>query len=439
MRPKRSQILSISCVLLYPQASAAVGTVEYRTLTEPVRSANPMIDDFILGHAVDVDIDRQVVIVKEEQLVDEGVHQDESTQIIEVPYDKLVVSIGCKVADNWVPGSKDHCLRLKTIDDAKRIRNAINKCLEFASRPEVADSNDLNQQEREKRQKERRRRTTFAIIGGGPTGLELAGELSDFVEDIAGPGGAYGHLKNDIHIVLLEGMNALVPQFEPSLRQHALANLCERGVKVHLDTKVVQVGPDFIKHTPMTGGGDETTLETGLNIWAAGTGPLPFTTKLMEKLPEQTRGRGKVIVDQWMRCETKDPSKFGTIIVMGDAAAFEARSGSYLPQTAQVAGQQGAYIARLLDRGYDLSVTPPQLNNGTGEIDAMSMWLKMRGLETAPGFDFLNLGALAYEGGGKSLAQVSLGDVPLASFVGGIGFVLWRIVYLAKQISMRNR
>ena len=79
----------------------------------------------------------------------------------------------------------------------------------------------------------------------------------------------------------------------------------------------------------------------------------------------------------------------------------------FLPQTAQVAGQQGAYAARLLDRNYDLSTTPPTLKT---EATWLKAWLQLRGLDAAPGFDFLNLGLLAYVGDGQALTEVQLGE-----------------------------
>jgi hypothetical protein len=85
--------------------------------------------------------------------------------------------------------------------------------------------------------------------------------------------------------------------------------------------------------------------------------------------------------------------------------------------------QQGAYVARLLDRGYDLSATPPVLK----ECDdpAMKSWLQVRGLEEAPGFRFLNMGILAYVGEGKALSQVQLGDQPIFMYAGSVAFMLW--------------
>ena len=245
------------------------------------------------------------------------------------------------------------------------------------------------------------------LFSSGPTGVELAGELSDFIEDITRPRvGAYPRLRDDVRIVLIHGGSDLVPQFEPRLRQHALEALNKRGVEVLLETKVLEVQDGKVRYVNKNGG-EEQMLDTGICVWAAGTGPVPFVSKLLEKLPNEAKGAGgKINVDEWMRCPMPDAESFGSILVMGDAAAFKGRKGDYLPQTAQVAGQQGAYAARLLDRNYDLTQTPPKLKT---KDTLLKTWLQLRGLDTAQGFDFLNLGLLAYVGGGQALTEIQLG------------------------------
>lgn len=95
----------------------------------------------------------------------------------------------------------------------------------------------------------------------------------------------------------------------------------------------------------------------------------------------------------------------------------------------------------MLNRGYDMQLTPPKLPE-LSESEAFSLlrvWLIARGLEEAPGFNFLSLGLLAYCGQEEALNQVMVGDVPLFNYSGKLAFVLWRSVYLAKQASSRNQ
>jgi NADH dehydrogenase FAD-containing subunit len=228
-----------------------------------------------------------------------------------------------------------------------------------------------------------------------------------------------------------------------------LEALEKRGVEVRLDTRVQEVGDGFVRLLS-TRTGEEETVPVGLTVWAAGNRPVGFVDTLLNQLPESARGAGgRVAVDKYFRCPTKTPETFGSIFVLGDACCFtEGPEATLLPQTAQVAGQEGAYVARLMNRGYDLSTTPPRLPETpsseearVANIDATlnAAWLKLRGLDEAQGFRFLNLGILAYVGGGEALSQVELGDVPIFSYAGSVAFILWRSVYLVKQVATRNR
>jgi NADH dehydrogenase FAD-containing subunit len=429
-------------------ASAAVGTVEYRSMTEAVRAANPCIDQYLEGKATDVNVANKTVTVKLNSLLD-GVREGEPPELT-LSYDHLIVSVGCKIDDKGVTGA-DKALRLKTLDDARKLRQAVGECFEFSSRPDVAGP-DMAE--------ERRKRSTFLIVGGGPTGVETAGELHDLAVDITRPNkGVYPNLKNDIRVIVAHSGPSLVPQFEPRLRDEALKSLKKKGVEVILNTYVTEVGDGYAKLSTKKFdengeviGRDEYTIDTGLTVWAAGTTPVSFVDKLLGQLPDEARNRdGRVNVDKFMRPVMMDGSLLGSVLVLGDAAAFPEGDElisrhATLPQTAQVAGQQGAYVARLLNRGYSLDTTPPSLPSNLTMTTAnvfddpvMNKWLEMRDLTTANPFVFLNLGILAYLGGGEALSQVQLGDVPIFSYFGSVAFVLWRSVYLVKQVATRNR
>lgn len=213
-------------------------------------------------------------------------------------------------------------------------------------------------------------------------------------------------------------------------------SLQSAGVEVRLNTFTTKVEEDYVLLAPK-GSDKEEKLDFGVCLWAAGTAPVPFIQTLLDKLPEEARARGnRINVDPWLRCPTPTPESFGSVLVLGDAAAVPTKS-SVLPQTAQVAGQEGAYAARLICRGFDLSVTPPVLKP---DVDATkAAWLKLRGLNEAEPFKFFNLGLLAYVGSGEALTQIEIGDVPIASYAGSTSFVLWRSVYLVKQVATRNR
>ena len=462
-------------------ASAAVGTVEYRSVTEPIRVTNPYIDNFVEGRAIGIDVEGKKLQVQLSSLgtvtgsfrglasdascrldpepiqsyvdySDDGsmVQRDRSKgagDVIELNYDYLLCAVGTASRSSIVKGAKEYCFNLKTSQDSKRLRTALGEALEYASRPDVQDSYYISDEVTAMARAERRRRVRIAIVGGGPTGVELSGELKDFFAQICSyPDGAYQHLKDDISVMLIHGGCDLLPAMDRELRTRALDALHAQGVEVRLNTRLKEVGRDFI--TIGEKGSDvEETIPVGLTVWAAGNAPVPFVKELLSQLPPQAAGPGgRIVVDKWLRCQTNSPSSFGSIFVLGDVACLSEKEKydvepQPLPQTAQVAGQQGAFAARMLNRGYDMQATPPALPelSESESFSLLRVWLAARGLEEAPGFTFLSLGLLAYVGQEEALNQVTIGNVPIFNYSGKIAFTLWRTVYLAKQASSRNQ
>jgi len=461
-------------------ASAAVGTVEYRSMTEPIRVTNPYIDNFVEGRAIGVDVENKKVAVQltalgtvtgafkgvassapcrldPEPVQTSILFEEDGTivrdkrmgagDVIELNYDHLLCCVGTASRSSIVPGAKEHCFNLKTSQDSKRLRTAIGEALEFASRPDVQEFYYASEDDRERARAERRRRLRIAVVGGGPTGVELSGELCDFFGQICGaPDGAYQHLREDVEVLLIHGGAELLPAMDRELRLRALEALQGQGVKVYLNTRLKEVGQDYII-VGEKGSDAVEEIPLAVTVWAAGNAPVPFIKELLSQLPPEAAGSGgRIMVDRWLRPPTYTKESFGSIMVLGDVACFESQSKfdtepQALPQTAQVAGQQGAFAARMLNRGYDTDVTPPKLHapSSTEAFSLLRVWLIARGLEEAPGFNFLSLGLLAYVGQEEALNQVMLGNVPLFNYSGKFAFVLWRSVYLAKQASSRNQ
>lgn len=367
--------------------------------------------------------------------------------VIELSYDYLVCAVGTASRSSIVPGAKEHCFNLKTSQDSKRLRTAIGEALEYASRPDVQDLYYPDEETQFRAREERKRRVRIAVVGGGPTGVELSGELMDFFAQVCSLNdGAYQHLRDDVSVMLIHGGSDLLPAMDVDLRERALEALYNQGVEVRLNTRLQEVGRDYIKICEK-GSDDVEFIPVGLTVWAAGNAPVPFVKELLSQLPESAAGSaGRINVDRWLRCPTRSQDTFGSIMVLGDVACYETESKyetepEPLPQTAQVAGQQGAFAARMLNRGYDMRQTPPRLPELTSSeaSSLLRVWLVTRGLEEAPGFNFLSLGLLAYIGKEEALNQVMVGNVPIFNYSGKIAFALWRSVYLAKQASSRNQ
>jgi len=188
-------------------------------------------------------------------------------------------------------------------------------------------------------------------------------------------------------------------------------------------------------------------IKYGLAVWAAGNGPLPITLQIGEALgeeqaKEQTIARGRLAIDPWMRVIGGK----GDILAFGDCTCI---TQGQLPATAQVAAQQGEYLASILNKKYDIypekvgGILPPPMK--TEETtpsfsDSIASLASLTKGEFAKPFQFLDLGILAYTGGGQALAQVTPApNAPPLKGTGIIGNTVWRSVYLSKQVSWRNR
>ncbi|OEU22136.1 hypothetical protein FRACYDRAFT_205063 [Fragilariopsis cylindrus CCMP1102] len=424
-------------------AGASVGTVDYRSITEPIREINR---DARFLESLATDVDEVGKTLTCESVVCDG----NSCEINEfsIPYDRLVVTIGAQTNTFGIPGVREHCNFLKQIEDARRIRTAIVNCFERANLPGLSDEERINI-------------LTFAVIGAGPTGIEFAAELRDFVEE-DGPK-YYPTLLKYVRIKVIEASSTILAPFDKSLQEEAITQmnrnvefkdisiyrlLPERFklVELLLDSSVKEVTAKTILLN------DGNTINYGLSVWAAGNGPLPLTLQIVDKLgdeqsSEQNVARGRIVTDAWMRAKGSN----GSILAFGDCSCTTEGPDGPLPATGQVAAQQGEYLAKLMNKGYDLS---PTINTNGGIVtlpptpkpeyqstvsESIANFSTRTG-EYAKPFQFLNLGILAYTGGGSALAQVPTGpNAEPIKGTGKIGNALWKSVYISKQVSWRNR
>jgi NADH dehydrogenase FAD-containing subunit len=360
-----------------------------------------------------------------------------------VNYDRLLVTIGAQTNTFGIPGVREHCCFLRSIEDARRVRTSIVNCFERANLPGLSDE-------------ARRNNLRFAIIGAGPTGVEFAAELRDFIEE-DGPK-YYPQLLKYVSIKVIEASKTILAPFDESLQKEAIKQL-RRTMSIK-DPEVRNLLPENFQLTELLLENsvkevkdsvielnDGTSLNYGLAVWAAGNGPLPLTLALIDSLgdaqaKEQDVARGRVAIDPWCRALGSD----GKILALGDCTCI---ARGQLPATAQVASQQGEYLASLLNKKYDFSpaltedgIFPPPAKD-PDQPSSLSESIATFASQCdgyAKTFQFLNLGILAYTGGGSALAQVSVApDVESIKGKGQLGNAVWRSVYLTKQVSWRNR
>lgn len=383
--------------------------MELRSITESIRSAN-VGADYLEATATAVHPERKSITC--EAVTCDGAQC--SINEFEVEYDTLVMGVGASVNTFGIKGVRDHCFFLKQIEHAAALRTAIGNTFERANLPGMSEE-------------ERIKTLTFVVVGAGPTGIEFTAELRDFIEEDLPK--YYPGLLKYVRIRVLEASDRVLMQFKESLQEKAVADvtapasvpgLAPDYCQVLLQSAVKEVTADDITLN------DGTVLPYGIAVWAAGIGPLPVTLDLVKKLPEcaeNQQARGRLTTDRWLRVAGAD----GTVLALGDCAFVK---DAPLPATAQVAAQQGSYLGRLLSRGYDFSEMVPRKADHPQSSPRSGL---------ARPFQFLNLGILAYTGGSNALAQVQLDDKKVTDQSGAVGWLAWRSVYLAKQVSLKNQ
>lgn len=295
-----------------------------------------------------------------------------------IPFDYIVFAAGTVTNDFGIEGVAQHSFGLKSIEEAVALRSHIMRQFELADAdPSLIDRGAL----------------TFVIVGGGPTGVEMAGAMVEWIDRV---------LRKDFprldvsrsKVILLEAIDKLLAPFDPTLQKHALDVLMRRGVDVRLNTAVTQVTSDAV-HLKS---GD--VIPTCTVIWGAGVKAHPIAGKLGV---EQNRG-GRIVVEPDLSIPGK-PFAF----VIGDLAMGKNPDGSPHPQLAQNALQGGKHVAQQIQR---------LMRNETTE----------RMIYKDPGF-------MATIGRSAGVAQFPNGW----KFKGFIGWFMWLFLHLIFLVGFRNR
>jgi NADH dehydrogenase len=235
-----------------------------------------------------------------------------------IAYDYLVLALGALVNFHGTPGAAEHSFPLYTMADAIRLHDQILKMFEAVDKnPVLVDDGAL----------------TFTIVGGGPTGTELAGAMSELLH--AELAEDYPNLPIDkVRIILYEHSPHLLAPFQPKLRDYAQKELERRGIEVHTGMGVKEVGPTEIT----LASGD--TVKTHTLVWAAGLEANPVAKSLGIELAPG----GRIPVDA--NLQIKDHPE---VFAIGDvAAATDAKTGQPLPGLGAVALQAGRYVGKTI-------------------------------------------------------------------------------------------
>jgi NADH:ubiquinone reductase (H+-translocating) len=354
--------------LLY---QVATGTISPADISSPLRSVlnKSKNTKVLLGEVNNIDPQAQKVIMGDEI----------------IPYDSLILATGAKHSyfgkDEW----EKHAPGLKTVEDAIEMRRRIFSAFEAA--------------ERETDPQKRRAWMTFVVVGGGPTGVELAGAIAEI---------AYHTMKDDFRnidtseaqIILLEGLDRVLPPFAPELSQEAAVSLTKLGVTVQTSTLVTNIENDIVT---IKQGDTVKQIPAHTVLWAAGVKASPLGKMLADATNAECDRAGRVVVEPDLSVKG-----YPNIFVVGDLANFSHQNGKPLPGVAPVAMQEGEYVASLIQA---------RLNS-----------------KTLPQFKYKDRGSLAVIG--QNRAVVDLGFIKLTGF---LAWFAWLFIHIYFLIEFDNK
>ena len=348
--------------LLYQVATAALSPGD---IAMPIRRILRRFQnvEVLLGEIVGFDLDR-----KEVRFADADV---------KVTYDYLIVAAGVRHSYFGHPEWEDIAPGLKTVEDALEIRRQLLQAFEHAERQQIVTG--------------RHEPLNFVVVGGGPTGVELAGAMAEIARRVMArdfraidPASA--------RVILLEGGPRVLPAYPEDLSRSAEQQLRKLGVEVRTNAIVTSVEPDRVCI-----GSEE--MPSSLTLWAAGVKASPLGEKLGAELDRA--GRVKVKPDLSLPAHPE-------VFIVGDLAAVVDEGGQPLPGVAPVAIQQGKYMRRAL--AADLAGKP------------------------RPAFRYVDKGSMATIGRAAAVAMVKR-----FHFSGLVAWLAWLFIHIFYLIGFRNR
>ncbi|KAL8497472.1 hypothetical protein ACS0TY_020974 [Phlomoides rotata] len=460
--------------------SVTCGTVEARSIVEPIRSIikkrNGEIK-FWEAECLKVDPVNKKVLCRSN--IDENLAGNNEFSL---EYDYLVIAIGAQVNTFNTPGVFEHCYFLKEVEDAQRIRRAVIDRFEKAILPELTEE-------------ERKTNLHFVIVGGGPTGVEFAAELHDFVnEDLIN---LYPSVKDLVSISVIQSGDHILNTYDERISTFAEQKFRRDGIEVLTGHRVLSV-LDRTVNMKIKSTGQNISIPHGMVVWSTGVGTRPVVKDFMEQIGQ---GNRRILaINEWLRvkecddvyalgdCATVDQRKIMDDISAIFKVADKDNSGTLtkeefkdviediiirypqvelylqkkhlsdvydllkdvdgnnkegvdiegfklalshidkqmksLPATAQVAAQQGAYLARCFNMREKCTLEPegPQKFRSGGRHEFLP-------------FRYRHLGQFAPLGGEQAAAELPGDWVSMGQSTQW----LWYSIYASKQVSWRTR
>jgi NADH dehydrogenase len=388
--PKKFNIMCVSqrnhmiFTPLLPQT--CTGTLEFRSVCEPILRVQPALahkpNSMMQALAYDVDFDRKAVQCVSVGVI--GAQEKVPVQSFEFNYDYLVLAHGARPNTFNIPGVEENAFFLREVTEARGIRRRLAQNIQAAALPTTT-------------REEAARLLHVVIVGGGPTGVEFAGDLSDFLrQDLPKLAPA---LRSMFRITIVEAAEVL-GTFDKVLREHGQRTLKKEGIVIK-KAVVAEVRPNQL--SLRTG----ETLNCGLIVWSTGVGP----SSLSKTLKCDKTKQGRIAIDD--HCQAlKNGIAVPEVFALGDCAA---NVDAPLPTLAAVASRQAEWLAKTMNKTQAKKVVVSQL----------------------PPFVYKSLGSMVSVGHSDALVSLT---VPTKFNLKGLhAFFLWRSVYFSLLISMRLR
>lgn len=298
----------------------------------------------------------------------------------EIPYDYLVFAAGAEVQTFGIPGVQEHACFMKELHDAEKAYRQFMDCVETAAFPGQS-------------QEEINRLLHVVVVGGGPTGVEMSGELHDFLEEDLRAW--YPELAGSIRITLVEALPSVLPSFSKQLIDYTESTF--KDAKIDILTKTMVKGVSDKTVSLQMPDKSMAEIPYGMLVWAGGNKPRKVSLDLMAKFPDvQTNKRG-ISIDDYLVMKGSD----GSVYALGDCTTSQ-----YAP-TAQAASQQGAYLARVFKQMARRDTLNEQLtearSQGASQEDAAKLEKQIEKSSKVKPFHYTHQGSLAY----VSIAPVS--------------------------------
>ena len=274
------------------------GTVEERSIVEPVRAVMTNKGKFFEAKCTEIMPDEKAIVACFPE--DAGFPE----ACFKISYDILVMAVGCVNNTFGIQGVAENTNFFKSVEDAGKLRFRVSECFERAALPQTSEE-------------ERRRLLSFVIVGGGPTGVEVAAELRDLIWDDLFK--LYPkHVMDNVSIKLIELTDHVLSTYDRAISRYTANIFKNNGIQLILNTRVSAVGADAVSIVDKANNVSEVPF--GACVWATGVAMHPLVKQLQERLPEgsQTHFRS-VVTDEFLRVKGSN----GCIFAVGDAATIE--------------------------------------------------------------------------------------------------------------------